>query len=121
MRAFYLSRIKQVEVDALGLVNMHRLQELGVQFTGGGLAVGEDGLPLHGYTVACVDVKDHSALEKDPELVRLADGVDVKAALMRLGATKGEADARVKADTAATIESIGKLNEGAFSVAKYGS
>lgn len=117
---FYLSRTKQVEVDSLGPVNMHRLQELGVEFKGGGLRVGADGMLLHGYTVCAVE--DRPEFAKDPELLPLDEKqagreVEAKAALRAFGV-----DAEHVKDAATVeqmVDSLGKLNEDAFTVGKY--
>lgn len=118
--AFYLSRTKQVEVESLGLVNMHRLQELGVEFKGGGLRVGPDGLLLHGYTVC--EVEDRPEFAKDPELLRLDEKQSGKEVEAKAGLEAFGVDAEHVKDAATVeqmVEAIGKLNEDSFSVGKY--
>lgn len=79
MRAYYLSKIKQVFDDGLGaLVWRHRLQEYdNVDYVGGEIKVDpQTGEPTEKALLVLVGAKHHAALRSDPDLVPLPVGRD---------------------------------------------
>jgi hypothetical protein len=73
MKRYYLSKIKQVEMPGMGMVNRHRLQEFpNVEYVGGEIAVDPaTGMPTQKALLVLVASKEHAKFVDDPEMVAL--------------------------------------------------
>lgn len=135
MKAFYLSKIKQIEsTSGLGLVNSHRIAELTppAEFKGGAIRVDSAGQPIHSYSLCVVDDIDHSRYRSDSEILALPntelsvklgsigteEKLAVRAGLLSFGVPSSEVDEQMGNNQTfrSLLTYLGRANDDVFNV-----